>query len=720
MPSASKRSWFGAIDAAIQAFKGHLDESSQQRNIFAPYEPPPGVLPKGKTAKDVLAMDEAGWSGIDQWAWNAYSQIASEGLTFLGYPYLSELAQRPEYRVISETIAVEMTRKWIKLNAKGDSDKSAQISELNDFQDELHLRENFAEVAEIDGFFGRAHLFLDFGTDLDGDPKELAVPIGTGRDEMSKGKVGKKSKLKRLEVIEPIWTYPQAYNGVNPLKEDWYEPQKWFVMGKEVHTSRIPTFIGRPVPDIFKPAYAFGGLARSQMAKPYVDYWLKNRTSVGDIINAFSVFVLKTDMSENLIAGGDKLWHRLNLFNMTRDNAGVLAVDKNTEDFTNISAPLGTLDSLLAQSQEHMASVSRIPLVKLLGISPHGLNASTEGELRTFYDTILAYQQRFFADRLRSILDFMMISLWGKVDDDITFEFEPLWSLDEKGAAEVQKTKAETGQILIDSGAISQGEERKRVATDPLTAYPGLDVEELPDLREEEEEGLEPEGGRPQPLSEIGPAAGDAAITVPLMLIRHGATSLNNDDVSVDRIRGHIDVPLSKEGKEEAERLGEKLVDDDELPDLMFSSSLKRAHDTAKIISEITGVKLQEATKAFTPWDVGKYAGEISSKAIPILADFAENKPDEKLEGGESFNDFRRRSMNGLATVLQKYNGLLAIVTHHRDERLWKAWLAGGAQPNGDIDIKTFNQKGEATGHVEIIDIPLDRLVQAAQALGKE
>ena len=40
-------------------------------------------------------------------------------------------------------------------------------------------------------------------------------------------------------------------------------------MGRQVHTSRILTFIGRPVPDLLKPAYSFGGLSLVQLG--YVD-----------------------------------------------------------------------------------------------------------------------------------------------------------------------------------------------------------------------------------------------------------------------------------------------------------------------------------------------------------------------------------------------------------------------------------------------------------------
>lgn len=49
--------------------------------------------------------------------------------------------------------------------------------------------------------------------------------------------------------------------------------------------------------------------------------------------------------------------------------------------------------------------------------------------------------------------------------------------------------KAEVDQILVDTGVISQLKARKRIAGDLDTAYAVLDVEELPELKEEEELG---------------------------------------------------------------------------------------------------------------------------------------------------------------------------------------------------------------------------------------
>lgn len=449
-------------------------------NPFEPYKPFRGG------GGPPMAMDDS--SSLD-WAFESrtgsLNSVYQEGQTFLGFPELSLMAQRPEYRVISETIATEMTRKWIEFTTSGDDDKTEKIQQIEAEFIRLNVRHNFRKGAEHDGFFGRGHLYLDTGdTEV---PEELITDLGNGKSVVSQFKISPAHPLKKLKIIEPVWTYPQNYNSWNPLRDDWYKPTMWNTMGIGIHTSRLLTFIGREVPDLLKPAYAFGGLSMSQMAKPYVDNWLRTRQSVSDIVKSFSVFVLKTSMSGVLSGvGADDFFRRLQIFTGHRDNHGVMAIDKDTEDFANVSAPIGGLDKLQAQSQEQMASVSRIPLVKLTGISPSGLNASSEGELRCFEDTIHAYQESLFRSPLTKVLHFVQLSLFGEVDPEIDFEFLSITEMTDKEKADLRQIEAMTGQVLIEDGAISQLEERQRIADDPNTPYDGLEVDVMPNIVDEE------------------------------------------------------------------------------------------------------------------------------------------------------------------------------------------------------------------------------------------
>lgn len=196
-----------------------------------------------------------------------------------------------------------------------------------------------------------------------------------------------------------------------------------------------------------------------------------------------------------------------------------------------------------------------------------------------------------------------------------------------------------------------------------------------------------------------------------ILIIRHGATRLNNDDTSVDRIRGWKDIPLSEEGRKEAHRLAGKVAR--LLPDVIVCSNLKRAVETAEIVAKRCQLKVAEKTKAFRPWNVGKFAGELSSKAVPVLVEYAEEAPNEKVPDGESFNQFKLRLLTGLSDALAKYEGLLAIVTHHRDERLLHAWKEAGFSPEGELDMKEFGKKGEPTGGLSTLEVPLSALNKA-------
>jgi phage-related protein (TIGR01555 family) len=473
--------------------------------IFGLPQHPPSVGNGGAGAKMALDSDPL-ISQTNIWA-NQFVSFFDEGLTFLGYAYLSELAQRPEYRVMSETLAGEMTRKWIRFTANEDDDKSERIQQLEAEFKRLDIRGLFRKATEQDGFFGRGHIFLDTG---DNDsPDELKKPIGDGWNKISQAKVSKAKPIKAMRTIEAVWCYPTEYDSNDPLKGDWYRPTQWFVQSKIVNSSRLITLIAREVPDLLKPTYSFGGLSLSQMAKPYVDNWLKTRQSVAEIISSFTVYVLHTNLGETLQADGDQLFRRVDLFNQMRNNRGTMVVDKESEDFTNVSAPLAGLHELQAQSQEQMASVSHIPTVKLLGVEPAGLNTTSEGSLRAFYDWIHSFQEKLYRAPLKTVLGFVMLSLWGEVDDGIDFEFVPLWSLDEKGEAEVEKTKAETDAILTDLGALDPKEVRKRVAADPGSDYASIDVEDMPELPEEFLDALSPEGNGP--LDNAGERVKDGA-----------------------------------------------------------------------------------------------------------------------------------------------------------------------------------------------------------------
>jgi len=69
-----------------------------------------------------------------------------------------------------------------------------------------------------------------------------------------------------------------------------------------------------------------------------------------------------------------------------------------------------------------------------------------------------------------------------------------------------------------------------------------------------------------------------------IWLIRHGTTAANRER----RFQGRLDYPLSPQGRREARLLAERVKG--LAPDLLLSSDLQRAWETAQIIAQATGL----------------------------------------------------------------------------------------------------------------------------------
>jgi hypothetical protein len=249
------------------------------------------------------------------------------------------------------------------------------------------------------------------------------------------------------------------------------------------------TIVTRPLPDILKPAFNFAGMSLSQLAEPYVDNWLRTRQSVSDLISNFSITALATSMDQVLQGDddGSDLINRATLFTTLRSNKGLMLIDKEREELIQINTPLSGLHELQSQAQEQMCSVSRLPAIILTGISPSGLNASSEGEVRAFYDWIAAQQENHWRRPIETILSLVQLSLFGEIDPDISFNFAPLYQMSAIDLAGIRAQDANTAATYIDRGVLDPQEERERLARSNDSGYHGLDVDAMPEIEPDEE-----------------------------------------------------------------------------------------------------------------------------------------------------------------------------------------------------------------------------------------
>ena len=401
-----------------------------------------------------------------------------ENTSFPGFPTLSLLAQLPEYRTMHETLADECIRCWGKVVSGSDAgDAAERVKAIEAELERIDMPAIVRQATVHDQAFGGGHIYFK----LKGDEENRSLPMLMKPYSVPQGSfVG-------LRVVEPYWVTPNNYNSIDPTAADFYKPSSWWMIGLEAHATRLQTIISRPVADMLKPTYSFRGVSMSQLAMPYVDNWLRTRQSVSDTVKQFSISGISTDLQQMLLpGGGNDMANRAALINAYRDNRNILFLDKATEEFFQVNTPLSGLDALQAQSQEQMSAVSHIPLVKLLGITPTGLNASSEGEIRVFYDYVKGYQKNVLMSLMMNTIKVIQLSLFGGIDEHIIWEWAPLHELTALEEADARAKDADTDSKYIEQGVVTPEQVAEVLNNDVHSRYAGIldaptSIDEVPD-----------------------------------------------------------------------------------------------------------------------------------------------------------------------------------------------------------------------------------------------
>jgi probable phosphoglycerate mutase len=161
-----------------------------------------------------------------------------------------------------------------------------------------------------------------------------------------------------------------------------------------------------------------------------------------------------------------------------------------------------------------------------------------------------------------------------------------------------------------------------------------------------------------------------------LTLIRHGETEWNSDG----KIQGSVDVPLSAAGLRQAAELASRLRGEGERFDLLYSSDLLRAAETARILAQ----ELEAPPPRFSPLlrelDCGDWEGrriEDLKREEPELYERWLGDPAFRIPGGESMLDLRGRAAAFLEEQETGLDGAerVLIVAHGLINRMFLSLL---------------------------------------------
>jgi probable phosphoglycerate mutase len=158
-----------------------------------------------------------------------------------------------------------------------------------------------------------------------------------------------------------------------------------------------------------------------------------------------------------------------------------------------------------------------------------------------------------------------------------------------------------------------------------------------------------------------------------ILLARHGETDWNSEG----RWQGHADQPLNDAGREQARELAESLAG--RAIDVVYSSDLVRAHETALIVGDRLGLPV-EIDAGLREVDVGDWAGrlvtEIEAADPKGFARWREGR--KGWNGGESYEEMGERVVAAVLRLAARHEGqTVLIVSHGGSIRACRATAAG-------------------------------------------
>jgi phage-related protein (TIGR01555 family) len=191
-------------------------------------------------------------------------------------------------------------------------------------------------------------------------------------------------------------------------------------------------------------------------------------------------------------AGEGAIRQRFALAKILKSVNNVMLLDQN-EEFQTHSTAFGGVADVLDRFLAVVSGAADVPVTRLIGTAAKGLNATGDGDLKNYYDSVKAWQGTNFRKPLKTLDKILQRHIFGAEIDDWAYTWNPLFQLSEMDLASAELSRAQKDQIYVDMGAIdayivakelSENSSYTNIDADFLKKVEG-EVEEMKDLEKE-------------------------------------------------------------------------------------------------------------------------------------------------------------------------------------------------------------------------------------------
>lgn len=277
--------------------------------------------------------------------------------------------------------------------------------------------------------------------------------------------------FKWMTVVE-VWEISPATYYTNPQADKFWEVETWNITVSqpgtpgptsqkepaklhtvEVHESRLVIFEGIKVSR--RQAVQHAGFGDNIFTRlwPVLRDFNNAFSSAGVLVQDFAQAIWAIKGLAELIAldKSDAFKKRVQAMELARTSLGAVAIDAEGEQFERKATPVTGLPELLDRFERRLSAATGIPLTRLMGMSPGGLNATGAADMAFFYDNVQRYRKRKLEPALKRIVE-LLLRAGGKKVDSWSIRWPSLYQATALEDAQLRKTVAETDQINIAAG----------------------------------------------------------------------------------------------------------------------------------------------------------------------------------------------------------------------------------------------------------------------------
>jgi len=351
---------------------------------------------------------------------------------------------------IISIIPSDITKKWFQISADV---KPEEIDKIDKLQRATHLHEKVLEGLCWGRLYGGAVGIIL----IKGQEDRLAEPLDY--NTIMPDSFNGLTILDRWCGITPSDALITDINDHSYGLPEYYSIEYGKMAAVKIHHSRIIRFTGKDLP----PNMQMNGGAvwgRSELESLYEG--LVKRDNVSHNMAALTykalVTTIEMDNIDQLFAVGSsraqkRFWDMIQAQSVLESNWSLRVINKG-DNITRHAYSFSGLRDVYETIILDIASDTGIPVTKLFGRSPSGLNATGESDLKNYYELIETLREAKLRPVIEKLLPILALSAWGKIPDDLDFTFEAMATLSEKERVEIAGKKIEVLTIAYQNGAM--------------------------------------------------------------------------------------------------------------------------------------------------------------------------------------------------------------------------------------------------------------------------